>query len=66
MSHEMSKWNITWKNSDLWHLNKTLIDSKPLWIRFDEIDGIIRIYDGTRYLTLFRTKIYHTIYDRII
>ena len=47
-------------------LHKTLIDSKPLWIMFDEIDGIIRIYDGTRYLTLFGTKIYDTIYDRII
>ena len=47
-------------------LHKTLIDSKPLWIIFDEIDGIIRIYDGTRYLTLFGTKICDTIYDRII
>ena len=47
-------------------LHKTLIDSKPWWIIFDEIDGIIRIYDGTRYLTLFGTKIYDTIYDRII
>ena len=47
-------------------LHKIQIDSKPLWIRFDEIDGIIRIYDGTRYLTLFGTKIYDTIYDRII
>ena len=47
-------------------LHKILIDSKPLWIRFDEIDGIIRLYDGTRYLTLFGTKIYDTIYDRII
>ena len=35
---------------------KTLIGLKPLQIRFDEIDGIIRIYDGTIYLTLFRTK----------
>ena len=23
------------------------------FIRFDKIDGFIRIYDGTRYLTLF-------------
>ena len=28
---------------------KTLIGSKPLRIRFDKIDGFIRIYDGTRY-----------------
>ena len=26
---------------------KTLIDSKPLRIRFDKIDEFIRIYDGT-------------------
>ena len=26
---------------------KTLIGSKPLRIRFDKIDGFIRIYDGT-------------------
>ena len=35
---------------------KTLIGSKPLQIRFDKIDGIIRIYDRTKYLTLFDTK----------
>ena len=34
---------------------KTLIDPKPLPIRFDQIDRFIRIYDGIRYLTfLFR------------
>ena len=44
---------------------KTLIGSKPLRIRFDEIDGIIRIYNGTRHLTLFGTKKYDAIYDRI-
>ena len=44
---------------------KTLIASNPFWIRFDKIDGIIRIYDGTRYLTLFDTKKYDAIYDRI-
>ena len=44
---------------------KTLIGSRPLRKRFNKIDGIIRIYDGTRYLTLFGTKKYDTIYDRI-
>ena len=34
-------------------------------IRFDKIDGIIRIYDGTRYITLFGTKKYDAIYDGI-
>ena len=28
---------------------KTLIDQKPLHIRFDKINRFIRIYDGTRY-----------------
>ena len=28
---------------------KTLIGSKPLCIRFDKIDGFIRIYDGNKY-----------------
>ena len=30
---------------------KTLIRAKSLRIRFDKIDGFIRIYDGNRYLT---------------
>ena len=38
---------------------------KPLRIRFDKIDGIIKIYDGTRHLRLFSTKKYDAIYDRI-
>ena len=44
---------------------KTLIDAKPLRIRFFKIDGITRIYDGTRYLTLFGSKEYEAIYNRI-
>ena len=44
---------------------KTLIGSKPLRIRFDELDWFIRIYDGTRYLTLFDSEKYDAIYDRI-
>ena len=35
---------------------KNLIGSKPLPIRFDKIDVIVRIYDGSRYLTVFGTK----------
>ena len=44
---------------------KTLIDSKPLRIRLNKIDGFIRIYDGTKYLTLFGSKQYDAIYNRI-
>ena len=44
---------------------KTLICPKRLRIRFNKIDGFIRIYDGTRYLTLFGSEKYDAIYDRI-
>ena len=33
---------------------KNLIDSKPLRMRFDKEDEFIRIYDGTKFLVLFR------------
>ena len=32
---------------------KTFMDAKPLCIRFDEIHGFIKKYDGIRYLVLF-------------
>ena len=38
-----------------------LIDSKPLCITFDEIDGFIRVYDGTRYLVLFGSERYDSV-----
>ena len=44
---------------------KILIDSKPLHIKSDKMDGFIRIYDGTRYLTLFASEKYDAIYSRI-
>ena len=44
---------------------KALIGLKPLRIRFNKMDRIIRIYDGARYLTLSDTKKYGAIYDRI-
>ena len=44
---------------------KTLIVPKPLQIRFDKIDGFVRIYYGTRYLKLFASEIYDPIYERI-
>ena len=39
--------------------------ANPLRIRFDKVDGVIKIYDGTRYLELFSSRIYNAIYDRI-
>ena len=42
-----------------------MFDAKPLRIRFDQIDGFIRVYDGTRYLILFGSEKYDFIYNRI-
>ena len=42
-----------------------LIGWKPLRIRFDKIDGFIRIYTGTRNLTLFGSEKHGAIYDKI-
>ena len=39
--------------------------SIPLRIRFDEIDGLIKIYDGIRYLVLFGGGFHDEIFDRI-
>ena len=44
---------------------KTLVGPKLLRIRFDKIDGFIRIYDGTRFLTLFGSERCDAIYNRI-
>ena len=45
--------------------NKSLIDFNPLHIRFDKIDGFIRVYGGTRYLVLFGSEKCDYIYNRI-
>ena len=56
-SHENNLfYNISYKN---------LIAAKPLRIRLDEIDGLIRVHDGTRYLVLFTSEKYDSIYNRI-
>ena len=44
---------------------RCLIDSKALPIKFNKIDGLIRVYDGTRYLVLFASEKYDSIYNRI-
>ena len=44
---------------------KNLIDSNLLSIRFYKINGFIRIYDGNRYLVLFGSEKYGSIYNRI-
>ena len=44
---------------------KVLIDCKPSRIRFEKIDGFIKVYDGTWYLVLFWSEKYDSIYDKI-
>ena len=44
---------------------KSLTGPKPLHVRFNKIDGFIRIYDGTRFLVLFGPENYDAIYNRI-
>ena len=43
---------------------KTLFGSKPLRIRFDKIDGFIRVYDEIRYVTLLGSIKYDASYSR--
>ena len=33
--------------------------------KFDRIDGVTGVYDGTRYLSLFGPKLYDSIYNKI-
>ena len=46
-------------------LYENLIGAKPLRIKFDKIDGFIRIYDDIKCLTLFGSEKYEVIYNRI-
>ena len=39
-----------------------MIGAKPLRLRFDKIDGFIRVYNETRYLVLLCTGKYDFIY----
>ena len=49
----------------MYNISYTNLIAKPLRIRFDKIDGFIRIYDGTRYLVLFGSEKYDSFYNRI-
>ena len=43
---------------------KTLFGLKPLSIRFDKVDGFVRVYEGVRYLVLFGPEKCDAIYDK--
>ena len=58
---EISYGNISVYNTSY----KSFIDSKPLHLRFDKIDGFIRVHDRTRYLVLFGSEKDDSIDDRI-
>ena len=44
-------------------LYKKIMDARPLRIRFNKVDRVIKIYDGTKYLELFDS--YNAIYDLV-
>ena len=43
-----------------------MFGSKPLRIRFEEVDGFVRIYSGIRYLVIYGPEKYDATYNRII
>ena len=53
---------ILWLTYDISY--KTLVGPKPLLVRFNKIDGFIRVYDGSRYLVLLDPEKYVAIYNR--
>ena len=56
----------SYKNFSVYNISyKGFIDSKPLHIRFDRVDGFIKVYNGTRYLVLFGSEKCDSICDRI-
>ena len=60
LKHEKSYQNILIYNI----LYKNLICEKPLRIKFNEVDGFIRVYDGTTYLVLFVSEKFYCIYNK--
>ena len=40
--------------------------AKPLRIKFDKVDGVIKTYDGTRYLELFGPRKHNAFYECIL
>ena len=56
----------TYKDTLIYDISyNTFMGSKPLHIRFDEVDGFINVYDRIKYLVLFSSGLYNEIYNRI-
>ena len=45
--------------------HRSLIGAKPLHISFDNVDGFIKVYDGTRHLLYFGPEKFDAIYNKI-
>ena len=55
----------SYENISVYNIShRTQIGTKPL-LRFNEIDGFNRVYDGTRYLVLFAAEKVGFTYNRI-
>ena len=56
----------SYKNISVYIISyKSLVGFKLLRIKFNKIDGFIRVYEGTRYLVLLGSEKYNSIYNRI-
>ena len=56
----------SYKNTLIYDVSyKTILVEKPSHIRFDKIDGFIKVHDGIRYLVIFDYWFYDEIYNRI-
>ena len=52
----------SYKNILVYYISsKTWIVDKPLCIKFNKVDGYIRVYDGNRYLVLYSPEKYHCV-----
>ena len=55
----------SYKYISVYNISSKNLIVKPLSIRFDKIIGFNRVYDGTRYLHLFGSEKYDSIYNTI-
>ena len=55
----------SYDNILLFNISYQNLIAKPLHVRFNKTDGFSGIHDGTRYLVLYRSEKYDSIYSRI-